>query len=206
MSKADALTKFRQEFPDLAPATARLERNPFPASFEVRLRPEAQTAGEAVDGLAATLSGVPAVADVRYDRRWLSRLNAAIRFVGGIGALIVAMLAIAAALTVANVVRLAAYARRDEIEIMQLVGAPLAYVRGPFIAEGVLQGGAGALLAILGLGLIFSAARARYGALASEALGLGSITFLPVELCVLLIVGGMLLGCLGGFVVARNVR
>lgn len=206
VSKADALTKFRQEFPDLAPATARLERNPFPASVEVRLRPEAQTAGEAVDALAATLSGVPAVADVRYDRRWLSRLNAAIRFVGGIGALIVAMLAIAAALTVANVVRLAVYARRDEIEIMQLVGAPLAYVRGPFIAEGVLQGGAGALLAILSLGLAFTAARARYGSLAAEAMGLGSITFLPAELCVLLIVGGMLLGCLGGFVVARNVR
>jgi len=206
VSKADALTKFRQEFPDLAPATARLERNPFPASYEVRLRPEAQRAGEAVDGLAATLGGVPGVAEVRYDRRWLSRLNAAIRFVGGIGALIVAMLAIAAGLTVANVVRLAAYARRDEIEIMQLVGAPLAYVRGPFIAEGVLQGGAGALLAIVSLALVFSAARARYGSLAAEALGLGSITFLPVELCVLLIVGGMLLGCLGGFAVARGVR
>jgi hypothetical protein len=42
--------------------------------------------------------------------------------------------------------------------------------------------------------------------MAAEALGLGSITFLPVELCVLLIVGGMLLGCLGGFVVARSVN
>lgn len=206
VSKAEALTKFRQEFPDLAPATGRLERNPFPASFEVRLRPEAQMAGEAVDTLAATLSSAQGVAEVRYDRRWLSRLNAAIRFVGGIGALIVAMLAVAAALTVANVVRLAAYARRDEIEIMQLVGAPLAYVRGPFVAEGVLQGGAGALLAILLLGAVFAAARGRYGTLAAEALGLGSITFLPVEVCFLLIVGGMLLGCLGGFVVARSVR
>jgi cell division transport system permease protein len=206
VSKADALAKFRQEFPDLAPATARLERNPFPASFEVRLRPEAQAAGEAVDGLAATVSGVPGVAEVRYDRRWLSRLNAAMRFVGGVGALIVAMLALAAALTVANVVRLAAYARRDEIEIMQLVGAPLAYVRGPFVAEGVLQGGVGALLALLSLGLVFAAARARYGSLAAEALGVSSITFLPAELCALLFVGGMLLGCLGGFVVARTVR
>jgi cell division transport system permease protein len=204
-SKADALTKFRQEFPDLAAATARLERNPFPASFEVRLRSEAQSAGEAVDGLASTLSSVPGVAEVRYDRRWLNRLNAAVRFVGGVGALIVVMLAIAAALTVANVVRLAAYARRDEIEIMQLVGAPLAYVRGPFIVEGVLQGGVGALVALVSLGLVFSAARARYGSMAAEALGLGSITFLPVELCVLLVIGGMLLGCLGGFVVARNV-
>ena len=206
VAKADALARFRQEFPDLAPATARLERNPFPASFEVRLRPEAQRAGEAVDGLAATLSGVGGVADVRYDRRWLSRLNAAIRFVGGIGALVVTMLALAAALTVANVVRLAAYARRDEIEIMQLVGAPLAYVRGPFIAEGVLQGGVGALLAILTLGAVFTTARARYGPTAAEALGLNAITFLPIELCLLLVVGGMLLGCLGGLVVARGVR
>lgn len=206
VSKADAMARFRKEFPDLAPATVRLERNPFPASFEVRLRPEAHIAGEAVDGLAATLTGVPGVAEVRYDRRWLSRLDAAMRFARGIGAVIVAMLAIAAALTVGSVVRLAAYARRDEIEIMQLVGAPLAYVRGPFVLEGVLQGGAGALLAMLSLALMFIVARARYGSLAAEALGLGSITFLPVELCFLLVVGGMLLGCLGGYVVARGVR
>jgi cell division transport system permease protein len=206
VSKADAMTRFRQEFPDLAPATARLERNPFPASFEVRLRPDARAAETAVDSLAATLGGLPGVADVRYDRRWLSRLSAAMRVVGGVGAVIAALLALASALTVANVVRLAAYARRDEIEIMQLVGAPLTYVRGPFLVEGVVQGGVGALLAIVFLALAFTAIRARYGLLATEALGLSSITFLPAELSVLLVIGGMLLGCLGGFIVARNVR
>ena len=206
VSKADAMTRFRQEFPDLAPATARLERNPFPASFEVRLRPDTRAAEAAVDSLAATLGGLPGVADVRYDRRWLSRLSAAMRVVGGVGAVIAALLALASALTVANVVRLAAYARRDEIEIMQLVGAPLTYVRGPFLVEGVVQGGVGALLAIVFLALAFTAIRARYGLLATEALGLPSITFLPAELSVLLVIGGMLLGCLGGFIVARNVR
>ena len=206
VSKADAMTRFRQEFPDLALATARLERNPFPASFEVRLRPDARAAETAVDSLAATLGGLPGVADVRYDRRWLSRLSAAMRVVGGVGAVIAALLALASALTVANVVRLAAYARRDEIEIMQLVGAPLTYVRGPFLVEGVVQGGVGALLAIVFLALAFTAIRARYGLLATEALGLSSITFLPAELSVLLVIGGMLLGCLGGFIVARNVR
>ena len=206
VSKADAMTRFRQEFPDLAPATARLERNPFPASFEVRLRPDARAAETAVDSLAATLGGLPGVADVRYDRRWLSRLSAAMRVVGGVGAVIAALLALASALTVANVVRLAAYARRDEIEIMQLVGAPLTYVRGPFLVEGVVQGGVGAVLAIVFLALAFTAIRARYGLLATEALGLSSITFLPAELSVLLVIGGMLLGCLGGFIVARNVR
>ena len=103
-------------------------------------------------------------------------------------------------------VRLAAYARRDEIEIMQLVGAPIAYVRGPFVFEGIIQGGVGALLASLLLWAIFVAGRARFGAMAAEALGLTRLTFLPAEVWLLLIIGGMLLGCLGGFVVARRVR
>ena len=206
VSKAQAAARFKQDFPDLAAAADKLQSNPFPASFEVRLHPEAREASDAVDRLASTLAGTAGVADVRYDRRWLSRLNAAIGFARGVGLVIVAMLALAAALTVANVVRLAAYARRDEIEIMQLVGAPLAYVRGPFVFEGVLQGGLGALVAIALLAGAFAAGRARFGGMASEALGLTQLAFLPVELWLALVLGGMLLGCLGGFVVARGVR
>jgi cell division transport system permease protein len=206
LSKADAAARFRQDFPDLAGAANGLERNPFPASFEVRLTPQAKDAGEAVETFAATLTRTPAVADVRYDRRWLNRLNSAIRFVRGIAFLLITTLSIAAALTVANVVRLAAYARRDEIEIMQLVGAPVAFIRGPFVVEGLLQGGAGALVAVALLWVVFAAARARYGQLVTEGLGLGSVTFLPAELLLVLVFGGMLLGCAGGLVVARAVR
>jgi cell division transport system permease protein len=206
VSKMDAAKRFSEDFPDLALAARGLDRNPFPASLEVRLKDASEAEGPAIDGLATALANAPGVADVRYDRRWLSRLNAAIRFVTGIGLLVVIMLAIAAALTVANVVRLAAYARRDEIEIMQLVGAPLGYIRGPFVTEGVLQGGVGALAALALLWAVFLAARARYGAVAAEALGLQTLTFLPVELCLLMLAGGMLLGCLGGYAVARSVR
>lgn len=206
VSKDEARRRFGADFPDLAAVSERLERNPFPASYEVRLEPSVREAEGAVDALAAALGGVAGVADVRYDRRWLNRLNTAIRLIRGVGLLIILMLAAASALTVANVVRLAAAARRDEIEIMQLVGAPFAYVRGPFVVEGVLQGGAGALLAIVLLWGLFMSVRGRYGAMASDALGLGSLTFLPLELCLILVGGGMLLGCLGGLIVARSVR
>jgi cell division transport system permease protein len=206
LSKADAAKRFAEDFPDMAGVAARLENNPLPASLEVRLAPEMREAGTAVDSLAATLGRAPGVADVRYDRRWLSRLNAVVRFARGIGVLIIVMLAAAAALTVANVVRLAAAARRDEIDIMQLVGAPLAYVRGPFVVEGVIQGGAGALLAILALWVGYAAARARYGQLAMDVLGGAPLTFLPATSWLLIVAGGMLLGCVGGFIVARSVR
>jgi cell division transport system permease protein len=204
LSKDAALARFREDFPDLAGATDRLERNPLPASLEVRLGPKA--ASTAVDDLAARLGSEPGVADVRYDRRWLSRLGSAVRFVRTVGLVIVALLALAAALTVANVVRLAAYARRDEIEIMQLVGAPFAFIRGPFVAEGILQGGAGAVVAIALLWAIFLTGRAWYGHLALEGLGLTTLTFLPVGMLLTLVAGGMLLGCVGGLIVARTVR
>lgn len=206
VSKEQAAARFKQDFPDMAPATDKLEANPFPASFEVRLKPEMREATDAVSSLATTIGGLQGVADVRFDRGWLDRLNMLVRFARGVGLLVIVLLAIAAALTVANVVRLAAVARHDEIEIMQLVGAPFAYVRGPFIVEGILQGGAGAALALLFLWGLFAAVRYRYGQLAAEAVGLSSIAFLPAELWIAVLGGGMLLGCIGGIVVARSVR
>jgi len=206
VSKDQALERFRQDFPDLGATAERLNRNPFPASLDVRLRPEASRAEEAAEALAGTLAGSPGVADVRYDRRWLARLNGVVRFVRTVGLIIVGMLALAAALTVANVVQLAAHARRDEIEIMQLVGAPLTYIRGPLVLEGVIQGGAGAVVAIAALGALSALLRARYGGAISQVLGMESLTFLPLELSGILLLGGMLLGCIGGLMVARGVR
>lgn len=206
VSKTQAAARFRQDFPDLAGPAERRDTNPFPASIEVRLHPDARHAGTAVDNLAAALAAIGGVADVRYDRRWLARLNGVVTALRAIGLVIIVVLAVASALTVANVVRLAAAAREDEIEIMALVGAPIAYVRGPFVVEGILQGGTGALLAMLLLWTAFAATRARYGQAAAEAIGLGTITFLPLPVSLAIVAGGMLLGCLGGLIVARGVR
>ena len=206
LSKADAVKRFREDFPDLAAATERLERNPFPASIEIRLAPSARDSENAVDDLAAKLGTMPGVADIRYDRRWLSRLGSVVGFIRTIGLVIVLLLGIAAALTVANVVRLAAYARRDEIEIMQLVGAPFAFIRGPFVAEGILQGGVGAVVAIVSLWMVFLLGKEWYARQALEGLGVTTLMFLPISAIAALLIGGMLLGCVGGLIVARTVR
>lgn len=206
LSKEQAATRFREDFPDMAGAAAQMEGNPFPASVEVRLKPEVRDAGAALDALARDLGARSGVADVRYDRRWIARLNSVVTFARGLGLLIAAMLAVAAALTVANVVQLAAAARRDEIQIMQLVGAPIAYVRGPFVVEGILQGGLGALVALLGLWVGLALLNVRYGGLAADVLGVGPVTFLPAAVWLGILGGGMLLGCIGGAIVARGVR
>ena len=196
VSPQQALARFKTDFPDLAATAGSLENNPFPASFEVRLRSDVREATGAVDVLVTSVSGLAGVADVRYDRQWLERLNAVVRSGRVAAAAIVGLLALAAAMTVGNVVRLTVAARRDEIEIMQLVGAPLAYVRGPFVAEGILQGGVGAALALTALTVTFLLVRARFAGL----------SFLPWPMAAALLVGGMALGSLGGYLVARRVR
>jgi cell division transport system permease protein len=206
VSKDDARKEFSRDFPDLAPAAAALDRNPFPASFAVRLNRRAQEATGAIDNLVTTLNAMGGVADVRYDKTWIARLSATVRVIRGVGLVIIILLAVASAMTVANVVRLAALARKDEIAIMELVGAPFAYIRGPFIAEGLMQGGIGALLAVVALLGTFAAIRARYGAMFTDAVGLTGVAFVPTQVLLLLVVGGMALGCLGGFAVAKGVR
>lgn len=202
VSKAAALARFKQTFGELAPAVDGLGENPLPASIEVRLA-SGGGAAASLDALAAKLHAMPGVADVRYDRQWLNRLLSAIGIIRIVGFALASVLTLAAALTVANVVRLGLYTRHDELDIMQLVGAPQVYIRGPFVVEGVLQGGIGAIVAILVLAVAFFAVRGRYLTPLASAISVSSVRFLPVELSLLLVVGGMIVGCLGGLVAAR---
>jgi cell division transport system permease protein len=144
------------------------------------------------------------VADLRYDRQWLATFGAGLRTVRGAGLVLASVMALAAAVTVAAVVRLGLNARRDEIEIMELVGAPLAFIRGPFVAEGLLQGGAGALLAITLLWMGYAGARAWWGTELSSLLDGASLAFLPARFCGYLVAGGMAVGAAGGLAAARH--
>ena len=203
VSKSDALGRFRRDFAELASLASSLDDNPFPASVEVRIRPEAERDGRA-QGLVEQVAALPGVADVRYDREWLTRVAGGLNAIRSTGFALGLLMALAAAVTVASVVRLGLQARRDEIEIMQLVGSPLSFIRGPFIAEGILQGGLGSLAALFVLWVGFAAAGAWWGPELGTMLEGASIRFLPVGLCAALVAGGMVVGAAGGLVAARH--
>ena len=128
------------------------------------------------------------------------------RVVRGIGFGLAALLACAASVTVMSVVRLALLARKQEIEIMQLVGAPLAFIRGPFVAEGTLLGLAGAVLSLAALWMLYTTGRGSVTAWASGIVDTGDLHFLPAGLVVLVLLGGTLIGCLGGALASRAAR
>jgi cell division transport system permease protein len=203
VSKTDALARFRRQFVDLASLTEGFDDNPFPASLEVRVRADA-AADTRADALVRRVATLPGVADVRYDREWLSRLASGLSAVRGAGLALALLMAVAAAVTVATVVRLGLHARRDEIEIMRLVGSPMSFIRGPFVAEGLMQGGLGAALALGFLWLGYALLNAWWGTDLRALLDGGSLEFLPGRFAGSLVAGGMLVGSAGGFAASRH--
>jgi cell division transport system permease protein len=204
VSKEDALRRFKQNFGTLAEAAGDIAANPLPASIEVRLRPNANPAD--VGALAQKAAGLAGVADVRYDRQWIQRLMYAVDIVRAGGFALAALLVFAAALTVASVVRLALLARREEIHIMQLVGAPIAYIRGPFIMEGLIQGGLGAIAALVILWITFLVVRSRADAWLAGVVDPAALVFLSIPRAFMVLAAGMAVGALGGFIAARGTR
>jgi cell division transport system permease protein len=201
VTREEAGRRFARMFPDLAGAAA--SGGALPASFEIRARPAALADGEA-DRLAARLRAQPGVTDVRFDRAWLDRVARVVTAVRYTGLALGIVLICAAALTVASVVRLTLQSRLQEIDIMYLVGAPLAFIRGPFIAEGVLQGGIGASLAVAILAGSYLALRARLTSTLGSAVP--GLQFLPWTWIAALLAGGVLLGCAGGLIASRSAR
>ncbi len=205
VSKEQALARFRADFPELLDVTASVANNPFPAALEIRLRTDASGAA-AIDDLTTGLGGRAGVADVRYDRGWLTRLMGLVNTARIAAVVIAGVLMLGAAFTVAAVVRLSLHARRDELDIMQLVGAPFSYIRGPFIVEGLLLGGAGAAVALVAIGLLYSAVARWLGPDLTGLAGAGSLHFLGFREVIIIMAGGLGVGAAAGTVASRSAK
>ena len=197
VSREQALRRFRTLFHDLRTLPADLGENPFPASLEVTLK-AGHSSPEEVQRLVHDYERAPGVEEVQYDLLWIQRLATAVRLVRGVGGFLGGILVLAGVFTISNVIRLTVYARQDELDIMRLVGATRAYITGPFVVEGMIQGGLGGVLSV---GLLWAAFRvlARDALAASDLLG-RAVVFLPFELCLAIVLGGMLVGVVGSLV------
>jgi cell division transport system permease protein len=162
---------------------------------------------EAARALAARLRQVPGAQEVDYGSAWLERLEALLRRARAAGLALLGLLALGTAVLVSNTLRLAVFSRREEIEIMKLVGATDGFVGAPFVIEGLLQGLLGGGLAagsLLGLHLALSPRLA-------EAIGLvaplSRADVLPWPLLAAMAGGGGLIGLLASsLALARFLR
>jgi cell division transport system permease protein len=196
VSKQAALERFRRRMGGDAELLEGLDENPLPASIEVDLVP-AERSSEGLASLAARLAALPGAAEVSHGHAWvegyaraLSLMQAAAFAIGGV-------LALAALVIVTNTIRLAVYARRDEIDILMLVGATRTFVSIPFLLEGLVQGVLGGLLALALVYGVFSLLGGPLQGAFTFLLGHATPAFLGGGARAALVAGGAALGVVG---------
>jgi cell division transport system permease protein len=202
---ATALRRLSETLGDQARVLEGVGPGALPDSVEVSA-PGISLAG-ARDLAARLRSGVPGAADVDYGNAWLETLERLVRR-GKLAALVLfSALAVATAVLVSNTLRLAVFARREEIEIMKLVGATDAFVSAPFLIEGLVQGIIGAGVAVVALLAAHGLVVPRLRAAVALADGLRLSDTLPAPLLAALVLGGGAVGLLGSALsVARTLR
>ncbi len=147
VSKDEALERFRSGVGRGAALLEGLGENPLPASLEIVLVPERRSQ-EGLAVVVESVEGLPGITDLASGQTWVEGYLRAVALVRGVGVGLGAILAVATLLIVGNTIRLAIFSRRDELEILSLVGASRGFVSTPFLLEGLIQGAAGGALAL----------------------------------------------------------
>ena len=203
VSREEALARFKTYFANLSDVVGQLDDNPFPPSYEIEVEPRLAQSN-ALHRHIAALRAMRGVEQVQYDWEWIARLRRVVNVINVAGLIAGGVLAVAAAFTIANVIRLTMMLYREEIEIMRLVGATERMIRGPFLIEGFLQGTIGGIVAVVLLYISFEAARRSLAASSSILWGFLFAGFLPWQKIAALIAGGMLAGWFGSWLSVRE--
>lgn len=197
ISKEEAMARLKSQMQQHASLLENLHDNPLPEAFEVILQPGARDS-ESMRFLAERIEALPAVTEVEYGQQWIGRFTGIINLFSLAGYAMGILFFTAAVFIVANTIRLVLYARRDEIEIMRLVGATDRFIKVPFFLQGMIQGGMGSILGLVAL-------YAGYWVLTSHfAPGMAGemfqLRFFPAIISAGVVVAGVLVGWLGSWV------
>lgn len=197
VSKEKALQELKKALGDQSRILSALSTNPLPASFELEIITKADRTRQ-LEGLARELKVLQGVQDVQYTEAWLERVRDGLRIVKAIGFVVGGLLALGALFIVTNTIKLTIYSRKEEIEIMKLVGATDWFVKAPFILEGMIQGvlSAVAAMGILYLGfLLFSVKKATLLNFATLELN-----FMPWSYMANIVGLSLVVGAIGSFI------
>ncbi len=181
ISKEQALAEFRRELGDETELLDELAENPLPASLHVQLAEDALNADRQKE-IAEAAARWPGVTDVAFSEAW-ARILDRWHTVFTTATLIVGLIVfIAAVFVISNTVKLTVAASARAVEIMKQVGATDAFIRTPFLLEGVLEGLLGGVTA---MGVLLAA----HAVLRPQIAGM--VFFTPVQ------IAGFILFCVG---------
>ena len=199
--KAEALEIMKERWGESGYLLDSLGSNPLPASILISVD-SLENAGS-IATYAGTLDGID---DVQYYRETVEKLTKITNFLQ-IGALIImGFLVIVSVVVVSNTVKLTVFARAKEIAIMKYVGATNWFIRGPFLAEGIIIGVLAALLSTACIALIYDRMIDAVGTqiLAIVSCPLIAVSYMTKNLIVIFLALGTSIGAWGSIISMRK--
>jgi len=193
VTKDEALERARQDLPEFGELFGDGEVNPLPASLEVRLR-DGFRSEETIARIAAVATDYPWIEDVTYGREWVDKLFTLRRMAMVSTGVLGTAFGTVAALIIGTALRIAIFARKDEIYIMRLVGARNGFIRRPFLVEGAMAGMMGGALA-LGLTWVMFRLVDAY---------LFQVTWMPTMWAAMVVLAGAAFGVMSSAVAVRR--
>ena len=196
VSRDEALKRFKGRLRGQETLLEGVRPEVLPTSFEIALKRSSRDTQD-VEAFVSVLKRIPGISEVQYGEEWVKRFNTFLNFMRLVGALLGSFLLIAVVFIVSNTIKLTIYARRDELEVMALVGATRFFIKAPFLIEGIIQGCVGSLIAIgllLGLYEVFLQ---NAGSFLTFNPATSGLSFLPLEYVGGIVVTGVALGFIG---------
>ena len=195
--KDEALHLLKTQMANQASVLENLTENPLPDSFEIRMTADIES-WQRIASLATQIDGLVNVDEVEYGQRWIGRFINIFNLFRIAGYAMGTLFFVAAIFIVANTIRLVIYSRREEVEIMRLVGATDSFIKIPFYIVGLIQG---ALGAAIGTGLLYLLFSLMSVNVEQEFLpGLFRLKFIPPSILGAILIGSMLVGWLGCYI------
>ncbi len=195
ISKKQAMEQLKKDMASKSTFLDSLQDNPLPDALEITMKKSINN-WSAVEIFAARLKKIPMIEDVEYGEKWLAKFLSIFNLFKITGYAISALFLMIALFITANTIRLAFYSRRQEVEIMRLVGATDRFIITPFYIEGFLQGIIGGV-AGLGILLLFFTLLSSGIDRSISSYALFDIRFLSIKYSVLILVCSSFLGWLG---------
>jgi cell division transport system permease protein len=200
VSPEQAKASFLEEA-DVGADLSSLPKEVFPPSLEVILINGVTR--ERSESIATRLGQFRAVSDVESYRSWFQKLDHLLWGARMLAAGLAVLVMFCVIAVIGNTIRLAVARRRQEIQVMKLCGATNGFVRGPFVIEGMFQGFASALLAVLALLVGYLALHESVDSTLAVLTG-SRVVFLSVWTWLLLLIGGALVGAAGSALSVRR--
>jgi len=201
ISKDDAFSDLKQKISKQSSLLDGLDKNPLPDAIEIRLADSFRKL-EDVQKIAQHIETLSSVHEVEYAQKWLYRFNGIYNLFKITGLVLVAIFCIATLLIIANTIRLIMHARREELEIIRIVGADEGFIKYPLFIEALIQGFSGAFI---GLALLYLAFRFTIPNFKSDVLfSFFEIRFIPFKFLFAIIIYSMMIGWVGCYFSIRK--